>query len=274
MSKMRSDDPDSVRRVVRDRYAMTALRSSCCCGPGCRPEQVGREIGYSDDELRSVPEGANLGLGCGNPTALAALEPGQVVLDLGSGPGLDAFLAAEKVGPSGRVIGVDMTEAMLVKARENARAGGFENVEFRRGTIEALPVEDASVDVVISNCVINLSPEKDRVFAEAFRVLRSGGRLMVSDIVLEKPLPPAILDSELAYVGCVAGASLRADYLSLIEQAGFTDLDIVSEVRAGDSLGLGDPLVQESRKNLELSEAEVRDVLASVTSLGLSARRP
>ncbi|MBW2263340.1 MAG: arsenite methyltransferase [Deltaproteobacteria bacterium] len=271
---MRSDDPESVRKVVRDRYALAALSASSCCGSGCQPEQVGREIGYCDSEMSAVPEGANLGLGCGNPTALAALEPGQVVLDLGSGAGLDVFLAAEKVGPSGKVIGVDMTEAMLVKARENARSGGFENVQFRKGTIEALPVEDASVDVIISNCVINLSPEKERVFAEAFRVLRPGGRIMVSDIVLEKPLPPAIRDSVLAYVGCVAGASLRDDYLSIIERAGFTDLRILNQVPLGDCFSLGDPLVQEGRKSLQLNEAEVRDLLSSVTSLGLSALKP
>jgi SAM-dependent methyltransferase len=274
MTKLKSADPEAIRGLVRDRYGLAALRASGCCGQGARPGQAGREIGYSDEDLGAVPGDANLGLGCGNPTALGALEPGQVVLDLGSGAGMDVFLAATRVGPTGRVIGVDMTEAMLVKARENARAGGFENVQFRRGTIEDLPLEDASVDVVVSNCVINLSPEKHRVFAEAFRVLRPGGRLMVSDIVLEKPLPAALRDSVQAYVGCVAGASLRSEYLALVEGAGFQDVRIVSQRRLGDDSCLAQGIVQEARRRLDLDESALREALAGVTSLGLSAFRP
>jgi len=222
--------PQQIREAVKKNYTSVVERSSGCCGTGTiRPEETARRIGYSDDEIQAAPDGANLGVGCGNPTALAALRPGEVVVDLGSGAGFDAFLAARAVGPNGRVIGVDMTDAMLEKARENARKGGFTNVEFRKGTIEDLPIEDESVDVIISNCVINLSPEKERVFREAFRTLRPGGRLMISDIVLERPLPPEIAEDISAYTGCVAGASVRAEYLEQIEKAGFREVTVVRE---------------------------------------------
>ena len=181
------------------------------------------------DDLRSVPDGANLGLGCGNPVALASLKGGETVLDLGSGAGFDAFLSANRVGKTGRVIGVDMTPEMLGTARENAKKGGYENIEFRHGEIESLPVDDNSIDVIISNCVINLSPDKPAVFREAFRVLRSGGRLMVSDIVLLKELPASLKESEEAYVACVAGASLKDDYLKMILDAGFKDVRTMNE---------------------------------------------
>ncbi len=187
-----------------------------CCGSGSisTAREISKNIGYSDADIDAVPEGANLGLGCGNPVALASLKEGETVLDLGSGAGFDSFLAAERVGTEGKVIGVDMTPDMLDKARENARKGNYKNVEFRLGEIENLPVADNAVDVIISNCVINLAPDKKRVFDEAFRVLKPGGRLMVSDIVLTKELPAALKNSIEAYVGCVAGASKKDDYLS------------------------------------------------------------
>ncbi len=222
-----------IREAVKKDYTRVVEQSSGCCGSGpTHPEEIARRIGYSDDEIQAAPDGANLGVGCGNPTALAALRSGQVVVDLGSGAGFDAFLAARAVGPNGRVIGVDMTDAMLEKARENARKGDFTNVEFRKGTIEDLPIENESVDVIISNCVINLSPEKDRVFREAFRTLRPGGRLMISDIVLERPPPPEIAGDISSYTACVAGASVRAEYLEQIEEAGFRDVTIVREANA------------------------------------------
>jgi SAM-dependent methyltransferase len=222
-------ETSEIKTVVRERYAGFAEQGTSCCGGAgaCGPTSI--EIGYSAEELQSAPEGADLGLGCGNPVALASLREGETVLDLGSGPGLDCFLAARRVGPSGRVIGVDMTPQMLDRARQNLRRTGLANVEFRLGEIEHLPVADSSVDVVISNCVINLAPDKPRVFAEAFRALRPGGRLMVSDIVLTKELPPAVKDSVLAYVGCVAGASLKDDYLAAIRGAGFEDVSVAEE---------------------------------------------
>ena len=225
-----------VKKVVREGYAQIArsggsccLPSAPCCGGADAAAEIGKRIGYADEDLQSVPEGANLGLGCGNPLALALLKEGETVLDLGSGAGFDCFLAAREVGKTGRVIGVDMTPEMVQKARENAAKGDYENVEFRLGEIENLPVADRAVDAIISNCVINLAPDKLRVFREAFRVLKPGARLMVSDIVLRRPLPDFIMESISAYVGCISGAVLRDDYVHAIEQAGFRDVRIMEE---------------------------------------------
>jgi len=183
-------------------------------------------MGYSQDEMSLVPDGSNLGLGCGNPLSIASLKPGEVVLDLGSGAGFDAFLAARKVGKKGRVVGVDMTDEMLKKARQNAKKGGFTNVEFRKGDIEDLPVKDKLIDATISNCVINLAPSKEKVFKEAYRVLKSGGRLMVSDVVLTKNLPEKIKNDKDLLTGCVAGAILKQDYFKLLKKAGFENIQI------------------------------------------------
>ena len=230
-------EQEEIRKNVRNRYGNIAKTSDSCCsepqtkGCGCGPtaETISIKMGYTPDDLQSVPEGANLGLGCGNPVALASLRKGEVVIDLGSGAGFDCFLAAGAVGETGQVIGVDMTPEMLDKARNNAHKGGYQNVEFRLGEIENLPIADHTGDIVISNCVINLSPDKDRVFGETFRVLKPNGRLMVSDIVLLKPLSGDVKDSLDAYIGCVAGASLKNDYLKSIEKAGFKDIEIVEE---------------------------------------------
>ena len=230
---------EQIRKMVREGYAQRAKTGTSCCGStsscGCGPtvDDVSRAVGYTDADLQAVPDGANLGLGCGNPVALASLKPGETVLDLGSGPGFDCFLAAQRVGPAGHVIGVDMTPEMLERARANARKGGYANVEFRLGEIEHLPVADSSVDAIISNCVINLSPDKPAVFREAFRALRLGGRLMVSDIVLLHELPKAVRTSMEAYVECVAGASLKDEYLAAIRAAGFQDVRIVDETAYG-----------------------------------------
>ena len=225
-----------IKKSVRDGYARIArtsgsccLPSASCCGGGQTVEIISRDIGYSDDDMKNVPEGANLGLGCGNPIALASLREGETVVDLGSGAGFDCFLAARQVGESGRVIGVDMTPEMLDKARQNARKGGYATVEFRLGEIENLPVADGTADIVISNCVVNLSPDKKRVFREAFRVLKPGSRLMVSDIVLLKPIPSRIRESIEAYIGCVSGADMKEDYLQAIGSAGFRDVRIIDE---------------------------------------------
>ncbi len=224
-----------VKRIVRQGYGKIARTSGSCCGGGkpCggRPEAVSREIGYRTKEMEAVPEGANLGLGCGNPTALASLEKGETVLDLGSGAGFDAFLSANRVGPTGRVIGVDMTPEMLARARRNAKKDGYKNVEFRRGDIEKLPVDDDSVDVVISNCVINLVPDKRRAFQEAFRVLKPGGRMFVSDLVLTRPLPARVLKEGSALVGCIAGAWRKDKYLAAVRAAGFKRVRVPVQTR-------------------------------------------
>ena len=189
-------------------------------------------MGYSLDEINSVPTGSNLGLGCGNPVAIASLKAGEVVVDLGSGAGFDAYLASSKVGNTGKVIGVDLTDEMLLRARENAKKGDYPNVEFRKGDIENLPVEDETVDVIISNCVINLAPDKEKVFREAYRVLKTGGRLMISDVVLTKPLPEEMKNDKKLLVGCVSGAILRQDYLDQLKKAGFTNIIIHRETPA------------------------------------------
>jgi arsenite methyltransferase len=220
---------DAVRAAVRATYAEIADRDTggccgptpTCCGPSTPAQVDSTALGYSAEELAAVPAGADLGLGCGNPGAIAALQPGETVLDLGSGAGFDAFLAARAVGPQGRVIGVDMTPAMVSKARANAERDGYDNVEFRLGEIEHLPVADGTVDVIISNCVINLSPDKAAVFREAHRVLRPGGRLAISDVVASAELPDEIASDMTLYSGCMAGASLVSDLRTTLVDAGF-----------------------------------------------------
>ena len=216
---------DTVREEVRRRYGATASGKSVCADACCTSTSA-TALGYSAEDAAAAPEAANLGLGCGNPLAIASLKQGQVVLDLGSGAGFDCFLAAGAVGKSGRVIGVDMTHEMLGKARENAQENGFTNVEFRLGEIEALPVADNSVDVIISNCVINLSPEKQRVFNEAFRVLKPGGRLAVADMVATASLPDDIKSDWAAYTGCMAGAPQISDLEQMLRNSGFKDIKI------------------------------------------------
>ncbi len=234
---MKSVPATDLQHAVRTRYAGIAEGAQ----PPAAAERIARAIGYDDGDLAAAPDGSNLGLGCGNPVALASLRPGETVLDLGSGAGFDALLAARAVGPTGRVIGVDMTPAMIEKARGNAATVGAANVEFRQGTIEALPVADALVDIVISNCVVNLSPNKPQVFAEAFRVMRPGGRLMLSDLVSLGPLPAAVRESVAAYVGCVAGVSEKDDYIRMLEAAGFERVALAGEKPAAAMLGLGSP---------------------------------
>jgi len=274
-------EKEEIKKAVRERYGNIAKQSSSCCAPAkscCgstdSAQSISRSIGYSEEELKAVPEGANMGLGCGNPTALASLKEGEIVLDLGSGAGFDCFLAARQVGSTGKVIGVDMTAEMLERARENARKGDFGNVEFRLGEIENLPVGDNQVDIIISNCVINLSPNKKRVFQEAFRVLRPGGRLMVSDIVLLKDLPDEIRNSVAAYVACIAGATTKKEYLETIWAAGFKDTKVLGEAAYSAELLANDPIAMEVAKNLKLSREKARDLASSVISIKVSAVKP
>jgi len=264
-----------VREIVRERYAQIAregrpVPEAGACAP--RPAEIARRIGYDADEVAAAPDGANLGLGCGAPLAVAALRPGETVLDLGSGAGFDAFLAAREVGQAGRVIGVDMTPEMLERARANAVRIGYENVEFRAGRIEALPVSDGSVDAIISNCVINLVPDKAAVYREAARVLRPGGRVVVSDVVLDAPLPAAIAGSVAALTGCVAGAALRSDYLRMVAAAGLVDVEVVADRSFGEvALSM---VPEEMRRDAEAAGIDVMAVAGSVRSLTIRARKP
>ena len=234
---------DEIRQAVRQQYGQIAESNSCGCGPSCcgetptQADALSQALGYSVDETGAVPEGANLGLGCGNPQAIAALKAGETVLDLGSGGGFDCFLAARQVGDYGRVIGVDMTPSMVSRARSNAEKGGYRNVEFRLGEIENLPVADGIIDVIISNCVINLSPNKPRVFAEAFRVLKSGGRLAISDVVAFAELPDEIRQDMALLTGCMAGASLIAEVEEMLINAGFQQIRIAPKDESKSFIG-------------------------------------
>lgn len=226
---MTKDTNDEVRTAVREQYGRIARSTSGgCCAPGsCGPgAEASLALGYSADDLASVPEGANMGLGCGNPQALAALEQGETVVDLGAGGGFDCFLAAKQVGPKGHVIGIDMTPDMVSKARANAAKLGAANVEFRLGEIEHLPVADGSVDVILSNCVINLSPDKQAVFSDAFRVLKAGGRLAISDVVALRPLPESLRNDVAALTGCISGAAAVTTVESLLREAGFANVRV------------------------------------------------
>ncbi len=226
-----------VKEHVKRKYGEIAQTGGSCCPECCHSAtDIALRIGYSQDDLREIPEASIMGLGCGNPVALAGLKEGETVLDLGSGAGIDVFLAAKKVGSRGRIIGVDMTEEMVVRARASASEYGYENVEFRLGEIENLPIEDSTVDVVISNCVINLSPDKKKVFREAYRVLKPGGRIMVSDIVTEGKMPEEVRRSLDAWAGCIAGALEKDGYLEIMRKTGFKEVKIVSE--SGYSIGL------------------------------------
>jgi ubiquinone/menaquinone biosynthesis C-methylase UbiE len=272
---------EEIKKTVREGYARLAKQGSSCCKPvpSCcgstdLAQDISKKIGYTEKELTAVPEGANLGLGCGNPVALASLREGDTVLDLGSGAGLDCFLAASKVGKKGRVIGVDMTPEMIEKARENARKGNYRNVEFRLGEIENLPVADNSADVAISNCVINLVPDKRRVFMEVFRVLKPGGRLMVSDIVLLKELPDVVKNSIEAYIGCLSGAIMRDEYIGAIKAAGFQDVRIIDEASFLIECMANDPTAKAIVENSKIPLEEVEEVASSVISLKVYGVKP
>jgi len=262
-------DEADIKEMVRARYgsiAAAATATDCCapatsscCGEASPLDDKSRRMGYSEAELAAVPEGANLGLGCGNPQAIAALQPGEVVVDLGSGAGFDCFLAAQQVGNEGRVVGVDMTHEMLKKARDNAAKIGAGNVEFRLGELEHLPVADAAADVVISNCVINLVPDKAQVFREAFRVLKPGGRLAISDIVNRAPLPPELTADPTLLCSCIAGAAPAEQVEAWLSEAGFVDVRVAVK--------------PESRELIETWASEHR-IENYVVSASIEARKP
>jgi len=270
----------AIKQNVRKGYGRIAQQgssccpSSSCCGSSNLAQGISKTVGYTEQDIQAVPDGANLGLGCGNPVAIASLKEGEVVLDLGSGAGFDAFLASPRVGTTGRVIGVDMTPEMIKKAGENAQKGNYKNVEFRLGEIEKLPVEDNSIDVIISNCVINLSPEKQKVFEEAFRVLKPGGRLMVSDLVLVKDLPDIIKESVEAYVGCFAGAIMKDEYLNFIKYAGFLDVKIVSQSSYPIEAMANDVTAQVVKNNPGIKQSDLQGVKDVVASIKVRAVKP
>ena len=264
--------------AVREGYARVAKQKTSCCGPtgrGTTTEiDTAKRVGYSDADLAGPAAAGNLGLGCGNPTAIANLQPGEVVVDLGSGAGFDALLAAERLGSDGRFIGVDMTPEMLARARTNAvNAGYARTVEFREGMVEALPVASGSADVIISNCVINLSPDKETVFREAFRVLKPGGRLAVSDILLTKPLPSEVAQSVAALIGCVAGAETEEDYVGHIRDAGFVDIELQRRP-AGEMFDFAtdDPVI--SAAIAEFGVERAKEVAGTVFSYTIQATKP
>jgi len=276
---------EEIRNKVREGYARIAVNQASCCGSAA--DQTSKSMGYTEEEFQCAPEGANMGLGCGNPVALASLKEGDTIIDLGSGAGFDCFLAAKRVGEKGKVIGVDMTPEMIDKARQNARKGKYENVEFRLGEIENLPVADNTADAVVSNCVINLAPNKKRVFEEAFRVLKLGGRLMVSDIVLLKELPEA-LKKGAHPASCINGAIMKDKYIETIEQAGFRDVRTIEKKQYSFEDIVSDPdakvIVFNSEKNTEelksVSELDekaketVKEAMVATMSINVSAIKP
>ena len=271
---MTQKNEDRLVEAGRDRYGKIATGeiSGCagaaavtgCCGSA--EGVVSMAVGYGAEDLAVIPEGSNLGLGCGAPIPVLDLQPGETVLDLGSGAGIDAFLAARRVGPTGHVIGVDMTPEMIAKARHNAVEVGLPNVEFREGRLERLPVDDASVDAVTSNCVINLVPDKAAVFGEIARVLRPGGRVVVSDIVLDGPLPVAIANDVFAYVGCVSGALPRAEYFALLDAAGLADVTVHKDLDYLNSAGYAmPPEIRDAMAAAGIRDEDLAGVIRSVT---------
>jgi len=266
-----------VKDFVKKLYGSIAKDSKkTCCGHGqsCDPAgaNVSEKMGYTKEELDLIPGDADMGLGCGNPTAFASLKEGEVVVDLGSGGGIDVFLAAKRVGETGKAIGIDMTEAMIDKATENAKKGGFNNVEFKLGDIEDMPLDNGTADCIISNCVINLADDKQKVFNEAFRVLKPEGRLMVSDMVLLAELPESIMKSSAMYAGCISGALKKEDYLGQIKTAGFNKIDIIREdpVQLLEYIG-SDKVISDIIQ--DLSQEEVDAITSGVVSIKISAQK-
>jgi len=277
--KSQKSDNDTIQ-IVREEYGKIAMQGGSCCGTSAKCDnktinEIAEKVGYAQEELEGLPIGANMGLSCGNPTAIALLKPGEYVVDLGSGGGFDIFIASKMVGPQGRAIGIDMTPEMIAKARQNAeifkKESGLDNMEFRLGEIEHLPVADSTIDVVISNCVINLAPNKAQVWNEIARILKPGGRIAVSDLALLKPLPDAIRDSVKALVGCIAGAILIDETKKMVKAAGLTDIEIETKSDYIDGMSKwSDPFYREMAGNLP-GNSKPGDY---ITSMNLMAKKP
>jgi len=272
-----------IQDQVRARYGAIAAgaknsccgpTSSCCGGSAVTADKIAQAIGYSPEQLANIPGNANLGLGCGNPTALSELKPGEKVLDLGSGAGFDCFLAAQKVGKEGLVVGVDMTAEMISQARENAEKSEFSQVEFHLGEIEHLPAPDNFFDIAISNCVINLSTDKRQVFREIFRALKPGGRFVISDLVLTKPLPASVKSSVEAYAACIAGALLKTEYLQIVKDLGFTEVKILNQSVYALDMIVSDPTVQLIIADNKISREDQKAAAEAVLSITLHAVKP
>ena len=269
-----------IKRAVKEGYARIAKQATSYYssqeGSGYfdNLQEICRRIGYSEEEISAAPPESNLGLGCGNPVALAAIKEGETVLDMGSGAGFDCFLASTQVGPSGKVIGVDITSEMVDKARANARKGGYENIDFRQGDLENMPVADSFVDVVISNCVINLVPNKRLVFKEAFRVLKPGGRLAISDVVLTRELPDFVKNSTRAYIGCLAGAIMKEEYLQIISNVGFSGISVAAESSFPVQSLLCESGGTAAIEMPQFSPEQQKEIADSVLSIKVDARKP
>jgi arsenite methyltransferase len=273
---------DVIKKGVVEGYGKIAKRPSsqgfiskmfACCDTDKIVEEVSHKIGYSAEELQAVPEGANMGIGCGNPLALAKIKTGDTVLDLGSGGGFDCFLASPLVGDTGKVIGVDITEEMVNRAKQNAQKGKYKNVEFIKGDIENLPISDNSVDIIISNCVLNLSTNKAKIFEEANRVLKQNGELTISDIVLLEELPDFIKKSVEGYVACIAGAEKIENYFLYAQQAGFSNVKIETKTSFPLELLMTDPIAQKIVTDFNLSDEQIKNISNSITSITLSAKK-
>ena len=261
---------DIVKRNTKKSFLPKFLQ---CCDTKAFVADVSKKIGYSEAELKNVPEDANLGIGCGNPTALASIKKGETILDLGSGAGFDCFLASKETGETGKVIGVDITPEMVEKAKQNAKKGNYNNVEFKLGEIEDLPIENDSIDLIISNCVINLSNQKEQVFTEAFRVLKPGGRIMISDIILLNELPEYVKNSVEGHIACLSGAVRKEDYLAAITKAGFTNIRIDKQAPFPLELMITDPIAQKIIADNNLTEREMKDIANSIASISISAKK-
>ncbi len=261
---------DIVNRSKRAKYIPSFLG---CCDIKGMVKDISHSIGYTEKEQKSVPEGANLGIGCGNPIALASIKKGETILDLGSGAGFDCFLASGETGETGKVIGVDITPEMVAQAKKNAQKGNYKNVEFKVGEIENLPIESQSVDLIISNCVINLSNQKERVFEEAYRVAKPNGRIMISDIILLNELPDYVKNSVEGHIACLSGAVRKEDYINAITKAGFTDISIDKEAKFPIELMINDPIAEKIVRENNLTEKDISAIANSIASISISAKK-